>query len=496
VLRSLSRRTLLPAAAAGTALLALTGARVPVSAQDAAPGGTNLEGLEREVRAILARCDSAVVRVEGERVARFGVVARTVEARLALEERLRAFGPRESVSAAGFLAEEEGLVLTTSAASTGAGAIRVTFPGGTVREGKLLGEDLLAGVALVRVDPVEGTRALRLSAAEPGRGAVSLLLAPRGEEPPTIHLGFVTATGRPFGNYDGWLVSSVPLTAGHAGAPLLDARGEVMGMAVAPRVSVTYRTLTPAPDPGPSTPEEVASEGPNLGRLLERSMTVAREAPFATFVPAGELRRIAADLRTLGRVRRGMLGVRMNHGEAVLREVPAGYPAAKAGVVPGERIVALDGNPVESSDQVTGFVQRRAPGTRVRLRLRAGGDSVAEREVEVVLAELPPSPAAAPQYFDGIAVAARDAYDLAAAKFQTAPVPGADFVVVASVAPGSPADRAGLRAGDWILEIAGGPLLSVKDFETAVKAAPVDGGGVEILVYSAGEAQRRRLLLK
>src|SRR5258706_5916 len=243
-----------PAAAAGTALLALTGARVPVSAQDAAPGGTNLEGLEREVRAILARCDSAVVRVEGERVARFGVVARTVEARLALEERLRAFGPRESVSAAGFLAEEEGLVLTTSAASTGAGAIRVTFPRGALRGGKLLGEDLLAGVALVRVDPVEGTRALRLSAAEPGRGAVSLLLAPRGEEPPTIHLGFVTATGRPFGNYDGWLVSSVPLTAGHAGAPLLDARGGGMGMAVAPRGSGTHRTLTPAPDPGPPPP--------------------------------------------------------------------------------------------------------------------------------------------------------------------------------------------------------------------------------------------------
>ncbi len=497
-------------AAGAAVLLALAGTGPRGLAQDASSGGNALEEVDRAVRGILERCDPAVVRVEGERTLRLRVVAGTEGERLAMEERLRAFGPRESVSAAGFLVDEEGLVLTTTAAAVDPGAIRVTFPRGAVRDATLLGEDPLSGVALVRVAPVEGTRALHLAEAEPRRGALSLLLAPQGEEPPTIHLGFVTATSRAFGNYDAWLVSSVPLTAGHAGAPLLDARGEVMGMAVSPRVSVTFRTLAPAP----ANPGEPVSEGPNLGRLLERSATVERAAPFATFVPARELRRITADLRKLGSVRRGMLGVRMFRGEPVVRVVAEGLPAAKAGIVAGDRILAVDGVAVESADQVIGFIQRRAPGTEVLLRFRNDGDEhlaapsgpptllhprageEGEREVRVVLGELPPGPPPALQLFNGLGVVSRESVDVSSAKVPVGGAPGGRSVVVSTVDDGSAADGAGIRPGDWILEIGGEPVASEADYHRLSTGSAAVGRTVEVLLYRPGEEKPRRVLLR
>ena len=133
------------------------------AAQDEAPGANALEALDRAVRAVVDRCAPAVVRVEAERDVHLQVVVQAEDERRRLEEVLRRTPPRESVVAAGFLVDEAGLVLTTTAVAGGATTIRVHFPRGEEREGEILGEDALAGVALVRVAPVEGVRALRFS---------------------------------------------------------------------------------------------------------------------------------------------------------------------------------------------------------------------------------------------------------------------------------------------------------------------------------------------
>lgn len=479
------RRAFVPAAAAVLAL-GLSPARV--RAQEADP----LEALDRAGRALSERCSPAVVRVDAERGLRLRVVADTEEERRSMEESLRRSTARESVSAAGFLLDDEGLVLTTSAVTGGATSLRVLFPGGAEREGVVLGEDDLAGVALLRIPPVEGIRSLRFSERDARPGTLSLFLAPEGDGSPGLRIGFVTSARRAFGLYDAWLVSSVPLEAGQAGAPLLDARGDVLGMALAPRISVTIRTVGPA-DGGPRTGPEVADLGGTLGRLIERSRTVERGPGFSTFVPAGELKRIAADLRGLGRVRRGLLGVRMARGEPVVREVPAEHPAAKAGIGPGDRILAVDGVAVSSAEEATGFIRRRAPGSSVAIRLRSPG--APDREVTVVLGEAP-VPAVRRALFNGLRVAEKETYDLSAAKFRTLEVEGGRYMVVESVAEDSAAARAGILPGDWIVEVRRRPVLSERDYVESATSGAASEESVEVMVYRAGDAERRVLVLK
>ncbi len=383
-------RRRLPAALAA---LAFSAARA--LAQDAASGNA-LEDLERASRALVERCAPAVVRVEGERTAQLRILETGPEERRALEEKLLRFMPRESVSAAGFVVDEGRWVVTTSAAAAGANRVRVTFDRGAVRDGTLVGEDGIAGVALLRIEHVEGVAPLRLSAREARPGTISLLLAPEEGGPAALHFGFLTDPRRAFGRYDAWIVSSVPVAPGHAGSPLLDAAGDVLGIAVAAREEArtamenTVRGLVSV-EPG-IVPSSWGAKREVPAEFFTRREATAHVAPFATFVPAAELRRILADLRSLGRVRRAMLGVRLPRGEPLVGETVEGTPAAKAGIVPLDRILSVDGVAVDDSDAFTGYIQRRAPGTEVRLRLR--GPDGAERETPVVLGELaePPPP--------------------------------------------------------------------------------------------------------
>jgi S1-C subfamily serine protease len=175
----------------------------------------------------------------------------------------------------------------------------------------------------------------------------------------------------------------------------------------------------------------------------------------------------------------------------VVERVLEGTPAARAGVAPGDRLLDLDGVPVEDADAETGFIQRRAPGTEVRLRLR--GPDGTERDARVRLGEL----AAQPRLlFNGLGVQERESFDTSAARFAVAGVPGGRRVVVSSVDEGCSAACAGIRAGDWIVEIAGTPVLSASDYGRLATDACAVAECVEVTVYRAGEEQRRKVVLK
>jgi S1-C subfamily serine protease len=478
-----------PAAPAAGAVLLL------LAASAAAPqeAGGALETLDREARALFERLSPSVVRVEFERTPRFRVTAGSDAERERIEARLRAYGPREIVAASGFVVEEPGLVATASAGCGGATAIRVLGPAGAAREAALVGSDDLAGVALLRVAPATGEVPLRWSERAPSPATLALLLAPEERGPASVlRLGFVTVPRRAFGLYDAWLVAGVPVEPGQVGAPLLDAAGGVLGMAVTAREKSRRLFGAPGGLPGAAP---VSGEPGGGGELVRRltEFTVERQAPFSTFVPSAELRRIVADLRSHGRVRRAMLGVRLLPGEPVVREVVAGTPAEARGVAVGDRVLSLDGTPVEDRETLTAFLQRRAPGTAVSLRVR--GEDGTERAIDATLGELP-APPPARQLFNGISVAARASYDTAAARIPVGAVPSGSWIVVASVDEGSAAARAGLRAGDWIVEIEGRPILSQADFDAATTGPAALADSVEMLVYRAGEAERRTLVLR
>ena len=489
------RRAAVPLALAGGAALAAGAA--PAFPQEA---GGAFEELDRAAHALLERAGPSVVRVEVERTPRLRLLGVDREERDRLEGLMRNFQPREVVVAAGFVVGEPGLVATAADPGPRPSAIRVRFPKGPVREGALVGSDPLSGVVVLRVDPVEGAAPLTLSVREASPGRLSLLLAPEERSPAAVlRLGFVTDARRPFGHYDAWLVSSVPVGPGQVGAPLLDARGEVLGMAVAAREAVRPAAAPGLPGlPGvgavPAATDPSAERSWRLSSLLRsRGDHGERPASFSTFVPAAEMRRIVDELKSTGRVRRGMLGVRLHRPEPFIREVVAGTPAEAAGVGAGDRVLSLDGVAVDDTEVLTAYLQRRAPGTRVTLALRDPGG--AERTAEATLAELPPPPEAR-QLFNGISVQEADSHDASAAKFAAAAVPGAARVVATSVDEGSAAWAAGIRPGDWIVEIADRPILSERDFREATTGPAALQPSVRVVVYRRGEAERRVLVLQ
>lgn len=456
-------------AAVSTLVLAAAGSRGV--AQDA-PAANSLEALDRDAQAVMEKASPSVVRVEADRSVRFRVVAGDEEQRRTTEAQLLKFAPRECVAAAGFVVEDGEYVVTTSAAACGAVAIRVTFAGGAVREGSLVGDDPISGAALVRVARVEGAAPLRFSEREPRAGTLTLFLARAGDESPSLQLGFVTAPRRAIGTYDAYITTSLELSPGHAGAPLLDARGDVLGMAVAPRAS-TLLPMTTVGGPG-SLYSSVMVPSPREGGRIRlysgQESAVPERSPIpATFVPARELRRIVADLRSRGSVAHGYLGVRFPPGtnEPVIAEVLPGTPAARAGLAAGDRFVSVDGLGVDSFPSFSGFIQRRAPGTEVRLVVRAAAGG--EREARVVLDEFPE---ATRRFFQGVGVRVEE-----------------KGVVVSTVSPDSIAERAGLREGDVVLSIGGKDVRSETDYVSAATASAFAAGpdGVALVVLRGDE---------
>jgi serine protease Do len=170
----------------------------------------------------------------------------------------------------------------------------------------------------------------------------------------TVTVGVISALGRPFGGVQGreqnMLQTDAAINPGNSGGPLLNVRGEVVGMNTA-----IY------------TDQQRAA---NIG------------IGFAT--PINTIRDLLPQLRS-GKITRGVIGVQVrripiskeeasafglssNHG-ALLTTVNPGGPAGKAGLEPGDVIVEYNGRPISDSDVLVGMVVATKPGTTVPVTL-------------------------------------------------------------------------------------------------------------------------------
>lgn len=265
--------------------------------------------------------------------------------------------PREQKRAglgSGFIISEDGYIVTNNHVVDGADDVRVKLSDDREFAAKVVGTDPRTDVALVKIDedglvPVSFGDSKNLEIGE----WVLAIGSPFGLDQ-TVTAGIVSATGR--GNvgivdYGDFIQTDAAINPGNSGGPLVNLRGEVVGM----NTAIFSRS------------------GGSMG------------IGFA--IPIDLIRRIETSLREEGHVVRGYLGVYIqdlteglakSFGKedtkgALVGRVLEGAPADKAGLEEGDIVLGVGGHEVENSDDLRNYVAGLRPGTKVDLDVLRNG---------------------------------------------------------------------------------------------------------------------------
>ncbi len=365
----------------------------------------------------------------------------------------------------GFVLSADGLIMTNAHVVEGADELVVTLPDKREFKAKVVGSDKRTDVAVVKIEasglaPVKIGDVNRLRVGE----WVMAIGSPFGLEN-TVTAGIVSAKKRDTGDFLPFIQTDVAINPGNSGGPLINMRGEVVGI---------------------------------------NSQIYSRSGGFQGIsfaIPIDEAVRVSDQLKASGRVTRGRIGVQIDQvskdvaesiglGQprgALVRGVEPNSPAAKAGVEPGDIILKFDGREIDKSVDLPRLVGNTRPGSKSSLTVfRRGG----QRELTVTVAELeadrPAQRAAAPEPAKPQAAAAAQSLGLTLAELTAAQKKELDLKAgVRVVAVEGAAARAGLREGDVIVAVANTEVASVKDVESAL--AKLDKGKPVNVLLRRGE---------
>ena len=183
----------------------------------------------------------------------------------------------------------------------------------------------------------------------------------------TLTTGVVSALERSINAPNGFAISNViqtdaALNPGNSGGPLLDAQGRVIG--INSQIE--------------SSAQSANGQGQNSG------------VGFA--VPSNTVKRVVEQLEATGKATHAYLGVSLGDvpgdGGATVGALTQGGPAADAGVQRGDVVTAVDGRPVQGSEDLTSAVDAKQPGDDLALTVRRSGD---DRQITVTLGTRPAS---------------------------------------------------------------------------------------------------------
>ncbi|HEX7221169.1 MAG TPA: trypsin-like peptidase domain-containing protein [Burkholderiales bacterium] len=366
----------------------------------------------------------------------------------------RRFGPdaplRRSLGS-GFVIDAAGYIITNAHLVADAYEVSVRLADRRELEARVVGFDLLSDIALVKVEagalqPVRLGDPAKLRAGE----WVAAIGSPFGLER-SLTAGIVSALARtlPEESFVAFIQTDVAVNPGNSGGPLLNLRGEVVGV-----TSAFY-----------------SETGGYVGLSFAIPIDVAMD--------------VAAKLRAHGKVTRGRIGVRLQEVSAELAralslprasgalvvEVFKGSAAERAALQPGDVVLRFAGKPVQSDADLVRLTAAATPGSTVEVELmRFGAPLSARLRVEEARAAVAP--------------AREPAAERGLAGMQLAP--GKGGVVVER--PGEAGRRAGLARGDIILSVNGRSVPSAEVFRALLQAAG-QGATVALLVQRDGERQ-------
>ena len=354
----------------------------------------------------------------------------------------------------GFLIDAQGHILTNHHVIEGAERLTVKLSDGRSLRADVVGSDPDTDIALIKVDGAGPFPHATLGDSSRLRVGewVCAIGNPLAYEH-TVTVGVVSFIGRKLFDptLDNYIQTDAAISFGNSGGPLINSRGQVIGINSA-----------------------ISRQASNIG--------------FA--VPINQARAVLPQLRKLGRVERGYIGVTLRDVDpdlqaslklaradgALVQDVKAGSPAARVGLRPYDVIVSFDGRPVRTQDRLSREIAERQPGSAARLEYVRDGRTQA---VSLRLAERPKDPIdriTAPAERStqrtgpgelGLSLIEID--DSNAHRFD---IPsGMTGLLVQRVEPLSVAYDGGVERGSIILEINRQPVNSVAGFRRIVGAA-------------------------
>ena len=386
--------------------------------------------------------------------------------------------PRGRAMGTGFLISDDGYILTNHHVIDRADEVKVTLSDLREFTAKVVGSDERSDVALLKIEG-KGLPVLRTgdaSGVKPGQWAVAIG-SPFGFEQ-TVTAGIVSAVGRsnPYANqqYVPFIQTDVAINQGNSGGPLLNTRGEVIGI----------------------NSQIFSNSGGYMG--------------VAFAIPIDVAMNVVDQLKKTGRVQRGQLGVQFQATGitadqakgfglpdtlgALVSEVVPGSPAEKVGIEPGDVIRSADGVTIRQPGDLPPIVGNKVPGAKIKIVVFREGR---ERTLDVTLAELdddalasaptrPGAPAPAPAS-DANALGLVT-QELTEAQRRQLGLEAGEGVRIARV-EGTAAREAGLTPGDVVLRVGRTPVGSSAALAREVRGVK-PGQTVMLLVRSQGGGSR------
>jgi len=366
----------------------------------------------------------------------------------------------------GFFITADGYAITNNHVVEKAKQLEVKTDNGKTYTAKVIGTDPKTDLALIKVEGRNDFPFVKLSGQTPRIGDWVVAVGNPFGLDGSVTAGIVSARGRDIGAgpYDDFIQIDAPVNKGNSGGPSFDVNGNVIG--------VNTAIFSPS--------------GGSVG--------------IAFAIPADTVKTVVAQLRDKGVVTRGWIGVQiqpvteeltevlgLKKAEgALIAEVQANSPAAKADIASGDVVTAVDGKPVKDAHELARMIGSMAPQSTAKLTVIRKGK---EQSASVTLGELPKERQAQAD------PAEQKKADKAPLGLTLAPAAsmagaGAEGVVVAEVRPDGPAAERGVKVGDLILDVGGTRVSTLADVKKALSEARAATKNSVLMRIKSGDATR------
>ncbi|MGN6157830.1 MAG: Do family serine endopeptidase [Devosia sp.] len=365
-------------------------------------------------------------------------------------------GRRFAAAGSGFIISADGYIVTNNHVVANANKVTVTFDNGDQKPAKVIGTDERTDLAVVKVDGESDLPFVKFATDEARVGDWVIAVGNPFGLGGTVTAGIVSARGRDVAgsNYGDFLQIDAAVNMGNSGGPTFNTKGEVIGV----------------------NTEIFSPNGGNVGIAFD--------------IPAKTVQQITSSLIKTGTVTRGFLDVKIQDVThdiadsvglkdakgALVTDVTADGPGAKAGLKSGDIVTKVDGTEIDNALALSRTIAGDQPNQSVQLTVWRDGK---ETTLTATLGTYSDKTAdntkpTAPQQND-------QAPTQSSVGLTLVPNGNGDGLLIQDVDQNSVAADKGFQVGDTILEVDNKKVTTGKDFEDAIQAVKNSGRGTALI---------------